>query len=555
MLFHKSGVILLEIDCEVLDNCNVHFQKVAYIFKEEVRMKKVGKTLNLLLVLVLVLSLVGCGSTKTGNNQQSASSAGSITKEADLVVVGGGGAGLSAAIEAASQGKKVIMLEKQSILGGNTNFAEGIFAVDSPIQKQMGITTDKMHILREELEFGNYHQDALLWNQVINDSAANIQWLLDMGMKFHTVASLGAGEKTWHLYEGMGKALVKDVLAPKAEKLGVDIMLNTPGKEIIMDNEVVSGVKASNKEGKDVIIKAKAVILATGGFADDKEMVKTLAKVDPSRIVFRGAPGHDGDGIKMAQKVGATSNGWGMLAMLAPTLQGTSITSHMGAAATIEPNNLWVNNDGLRFVNEDVIFEMTRASNAFLTQSKTFSVMDSSMMNKRIADGCVLGVGAYVPPGTKLVKLNEEIQKALDAKDPNVFKADTLDELATKMGVNKENFLATVNKYNGYAASGADTEFGKNPMFITPIKTGPFYAFNLKLNGLNTMGGIKVNTKSEVLNAKQEPIKGLYAAGMDCDGYTGDTYGLVIPGSDQGIAVFTGRDSAINAVKYISTLN
>jgi fumarate reductase flavoprotein subunit len=512
-------------------------------------MRKGRTVLALLLVLVMVLSLAGC----SGKNQTT-SSTGSSKKQTDVVVVGSGAAGLSAAIEAASQGAKVILLEKQSVLGGNTNFAEGIFGTDSPVQKQLGITADTKQMLRKEFEDSNYKINGRLWKDVFDASAANIAWLLDMGVKFETVTNMGDTEKTWHVYEGFGKNVISKHMKPKAEQLGVEIMLSTPAKEIIMDNGRAAGVKVATADGKELIIEAKAVIIATGGFAEDKEMVANLARLDVSQLVYRGAPGHTGDGIKMAQKVGAASSGTPIICLIGATLEGTGITSHMNEASAMEPTNLWVNQNSERFVNEDVIFHYTRGTNAILTQAKTFSVMDSNAINKLVNEGCILGFGRYVLPGTKLSKLNAEIQQAIDSKATNVFKADTLEELATKMGLDQATFLATVKKYNEYSANGVDSEFGKNAKYLNELKAGPFYAFNIKVNSLNSMGGIKIDEKGEVMNNKQEAIKGLYAAGMDVDGFTGDTYGVTIPGSDQGIAIATGRNSAINAIKYIGTI-
>ncbi|NPV91349.1 MAG: FAD-dependent oxidoreductase [Firmicutes bacterium] len=515
-------------------------------------MKKARLSLVLLLTVSLLFSLTGCGGTQPTPGP-STSTGPAVTKQADVVVIGAGTAGMTAAIEAASQGAKVILLEKMGKVGGSSRFAEGVFGAESPIQKQMGITTNKLQILRKEMEFHNYRVDAPLWKALIDASGANIQWLLDMGVKFSTVSSPGAGEKTWHVYEGFGDALFDKYLEPKAKTLGVEIMLNTPGKELVMDNGRVTGVKATTSDGKELLINTKAAIIATGGFSDDPELVAKLAQEDMTQVVNGGTPGHTGDGIKMAQKVGATSRGWGIFSKIGLTLEGYSVHSHINSAAAMEPS-LWINKSGMRYVNEDVIFHYTRAANAVEQQPKTFSVMDSDLINKMINEGCYNGFGAYVLPGTKLTDLSGELQKALEKNAANVFKADTLEELADKIGVDRATFLATINQYNDYCAKGADPDYGKDPKYLNPVKTGPFYAFHIKILNLNSMGGIKVNLKNEVLNKDLQPIKGLYAAGMDCDGFTGDTYGLNIPGSCQGISVFTGRNSGMNSVKYIKTV-
>lgn len=165
-------------------------------------MKQAHKLLALFLVLAMMFTLVGCGGA--GSEKQEGSA---LTKQADVVVVGAGMAGMSAAIEAASQGAKVILLEKQSVLGGSTNFAEGIFGCESPIQKEMGITVNQEELLREEFEFSNYRVDGNLWKDVMKHSGEDIQWLMDMGVKFETVTSTGAGNKTWHVMKGLARPL------------------------------------------------------------------------------------------------------------------------------------------------------------------------------------------------------------------------------------------------------------------------------------------------------------------------------------------------------------
>ncbi|KUG02809.1 fumarate reductase flavoprotein subunit [hydrocarbon metagenome] len=517
-------------------------------------MQRVGKKLACLLVFIMLFTVIGCGGGGSESGDKSSDKpADVVTKDADVVVIGAGTSGMTAAIEAASEGAKVILLEKQGKVGGSSRFAEGVFGAESPLQKELGITISKKETLRKEMEFHNYRVSGPQWKALIDASGNNIQWLLDMGVKFAMVSSPGAGEKTWHVYDGFGDALFDEYLLPKAEELGVELMVNTPGKELIMEDGRVVGVKATTADNKELVINTKAAIIATGGFSDDPELVAELTTDDMTQVVNGGTPGHTGDGIKMARAVGAASNGWAIFSKIGLTLEKYSVHSHINSAAAMEPS-LWVNKFGERYVNEDVIFHYTRAANAVGTQPTTYSVIDSNLLNKMVNEGCYNGFGAYVLPGTKLVDLPAELEKALERKDVNVFKADTLEELADKLGVDKDTFLATIDRYNEFCANGEDMDYSKESKYLNEVKTGPFYAFHIKVLNLNSMGGIRVNIKNEVLDEEYQPIKGLYAAGMDCDGYTGDTYGLTIPGSCQGIALFTGRNSAVHAVEYTKTI-
>lgn len=522
-------------------------------------MRQVKRMLALLLVSMMIFGLVGCGSnndnTTDTTKQADTTKPADATKQADIVVVGSGMSGLSAAIEAASLGAKVVLLEKEATVGGNTKFAEGMFASESPIQKQMGITVNTNELLKKENEFSHYLVNDNLWKDVMKNSGDDIQWLMDMGVKFETVTSTGPGAKTWHVYEGSGERgeyVVDNYMEPKAEELGVEIMLKTPATELIMSNGQVTGVKATTADGKVLDINAKAVILATGGFGSNPEMVKELTHLDSSKYVNRNAPGHDGDGINMAKAAGAITGERSILMNLGNTVDGTSLSSQLSAAGGMEPD-LWVNQDGKRFVNEDSILYYVLGANAATTQYKAFSVFDSDYLNRLTTTvGAAAGWGFYVAPGQKLDKLDEELQKALDRKNPDVFKADTLEELADKMGIDKATFLDTVNTYNGYCAAGKDDDFVKDPQYLQPVKTGPFYGFHMKAIALSSVGGIRINEKNEVVNKDYQPIKGLYAAGLDCDGYSGDTYGLTLPGSAQGLSCYTGRNSAKNAVAFIA---
>lgn len=370
--------------------------------------KGIKKILTCFLVSSMAISLVGCGTAKNSQNQTAA-------KQADVIVVGSGMSGMSAAIEAASQGAKVILLEKQPVIGGSSNFAEGMFASESTIQKQMGINVDTAELLKEEFNFSNYRVDGNLWRDVMAHSGDDIDWLLGMGVKFETVTSTGAGAKTWHVYEGFGKKVINDYMKPKAEKLGVQIMVNTPARKLIINSGQVAGVKATTEDGKGLDITAKAVILATGGFGNNADMIKELTHLDSSKYVQRGAIGHTGDGITMAKAAGAVTGERSSIMTLGNTVEGTNLVSQLGIAAGQEPS-LWVNQDAKRFCNEDVIWYYTRGCNAVTTQNKAFSVMDSAEIKRLATDGCTVGWGMYVTPGTKLDKLSEEIQKVLNLK-------------------------------------------------------------------------------------------------------------------------------------------
>ncbi|MGV8084057.1 MAG: FAD-dependent oxidoreductase [Coriobacteriia bacterium] len=495
-------------------------------------------------------ALSGCsGSGKEGDSTQNVKADQTLT--ADVVVVGSGIAGLPAAIEAAQKGAKVILLEKENQLGGNTNVAEGVFGVGSSLQKKLGITVTADQILAQEFAFHNYNVNPKLWEEIAANGGPNIDWLIDLGVEFETVTSPAAGEKTWHVYmHGEGKTAI-EVLEPVAEKAGVEIMKSTSGTSLLMENGAVAGIRATGKGDSIIDIKAKAVILATGGMGSSTEELLKRTNLESGRFTYWGMPGCSGDGIRMAEEAGMGREPHITVCNLGMNVPGLGLPNHFGTCIGMEPTNLWVNQDAVRFLPESYVFYQTGAANAVLNQIKTFSIMDQAAVDRLFSVGPILGLGAIVRAGQPATKIKTDLEKALSNKNENVFTANTIEDLAKAMGVDAQTLSATVKEYNGYCDAGADAQYKKAPEFLDKLDTPPFYAARLTANTLNTLGGVRVNLDMEVIKADGTPIPGLYAAGMECSGYAGETYGLIIPGSTQGIALGTGRIAGDSAAAYV----
>jgi fumarate reductase flavoprotein subunit len=168
-------------------------------------------------------------------------------------------------------------------------------------------------------------------------------------------------------------------------------------------------------------------------------------------------------------------------------------------------------------------------------------------MDRMVNEGCIMGWAMYIFAGTKLTDAPQEMEAALADSNPNVFKAETIEDLAAAMGLPVENLVKTVNDYNGYVTAGNDEQYGKTPDFLAPVSTPPYYGFRIKQNCINMYGGIHVNPQNEVIREDGTVIEGLYAAGSECGGYQGETYGLALPGSCQGVSLGTGRVAGKNA--------
>jgi fumarate reductase flavoprotein subunit len=470
------------------------------------------------------------------------------TYDVDIVIVGSGAAGMSAAVEAGSQGLKAIVLEVNPALGGNANFAEGIFGFHSKYQQAQGLEYNANEMVKDEIEYAHYRADYRLIKEFILGADENIQWLEDLGVTYYDQLG-GVKYVTQHLYKDKGK-WINDVMKPQAEKLGATILTSTRGKNLYMKDGKVIGVLAEGAEG-EFPIRTKAVVLACGGFIQNDQMVQEQTQYDPKRMIVTATPNHVGDGIKMAYDAGGDASGAKLFHMIWAGIDGISFSEEVSVAACNEPY-FWVNADGVRFVSEGLVAgKVTETCNAILNQKKVFSILSQGEINRLMQEPCTVGWGSYVFQGTVMKDIQTQLDKVLTKGLSNVHKGETIAELASKIGADPATLENTVTQYNALCDAGEDTDFGKEKPFLRKVETGPFYAFELKCNVFCSMGGIRVNTHNQVLDTEFNPIPGLYAAGVDCSGLYGDTYCIDLAGSAQGYAVYSGRNSAKHARTYI----
>ncbi|WP_426349032.1 flavocytochrome c [Alloiococcus sp. CFN-8] len=442
-----------------------------------------------------------------------------IIKETDVVVVGAGIAGLSAAIEAADNGAKVILLEKMPAVGGSTiRSGAKILAAESSIQKAAGIEDSAEDFADFLMEIGEGKVDKDFVSLIANNSAENIEWLMDNGVKFkdeieplHSYRTPARGHK---VYEDSGANLIMP-LQDKAKELGVEILLQTPALSLITEGEKVTGVKAENSNGDEITINAGAVILATGGFDRNPELVK---KYFPSAGEFTTTvgEGNTGDGLIMGEEAGAQilKNDAGIrLALNRTTMLG------YGEAA----DGLFVTPEGKRFMDEkDFHFTRTRIMYD-LNIEHCFYIFDESDYNEK--------VGKAIEEGT-------------------AFEADSIEDLAGKIGMDSKVLKATVDRYNELAKKGKDDDFNKPSEFLTAIAKGKLYAVKLSGNTSGTIGGLKITIDGEVLNIEDKVISGLYAAGEVANG---QIFYREYPGSGSSIIanLTFGRQAGAAAAKNV----
>lgn len=466
----------------------------------------------------------------------------------DVVIVGAGLAGQSAAAEAASKNLKALVVEKGRTTGGSGNYVEGVFAVGTDMQKKQGINITGNEILHDEQEFSHYEADTLIWKDYIKQSAENVSWLQNLGVKFKGVATLGSGLNTWHMFDGLGRHAIHDALEPYAKKHNIEYITSATVTKLNQDSsDKITGATIQDFETKKAKnIAAKAVILATGGYLNNHEMLTKYFNSNSNRIVPMNSGKSGGSGLKLAWATGAKKFNLGMAMMFGGQIKEDKIPSYKYwktdiGIATCEMAPLWVNEIGNRFVDESSFRIWSYAGNAIIRQEKVYAILDQGTIDE-FADVKLPRSLKPLSDRTKLDQLKEMIKSAQDQGLRFITEANSIEKLAQKLKL--PELASTVQRYNSEVEAGKDDDFEKPANYLKSIKTGPFYAFELGVGAYCTMGGLRVNRKNEVLNTDGYPISGLYAAGTDASGVlVGDTYGVNVPGSEAGYCVYSGRNA------------
>jgi fumarate reductase flavoprotein subunit len=474
--------------------------------------------------------------------------------EADIVVIGSGAAGLSAALSAARKGASVILFEKQPSFGGTSNFFQGMFAVESHMQVPQYIGYTRDQAFKNFMEYNHWRVNAALVRNLINKSADTIKWLENNGVVFSEVTiNMPDAPRTYHVVKGTGEAVIK-ALVIQAKEAGVTMRSGAPVKSIRKGREGPTGVIAEI-DGKDVTVECRAVIIASGGYANNKKWIKKYTGFDlDENVVPIGNVGKMGDGIRMAWEMGAGSEGIGVLHMLRAGPFGPDLPfMNTVEAVAIQPI-LWVDPQGKRFCDEGIAFYDTSTGNTNSRYKKgyTFSIFDDSLKHHYMKNGMDRGMGQLKLPGDKLESLDQELEELILRNTCHLFRGDTIEDLAVKMGVDPATLKNTVEQYNSFCDQHRDEQFAKEPRYLRPLVGPRYYAAKVRTCFMGTLGGIRINHLTEVVTAYDVPIPGLYAAGNDMGGVHAESYSMTdTSGATSAFAVISGRIAGEQAADYV----
>ena len=446
----------------------------------------------------------------------------------DMVIVGAGGAGLSAAVAAAetNNGLKIVVLEKEAIIGGNTNSSTGgINAAETDIQKGLGIQDSKQLFYDDIMSGGKYENIPSLVENLVEHAPVTISWLTGLGVDLTDVGLMGGSSvKRTHRPKGgtaIGPHLMKVLKEATTNK---DIEIRTSNKVTGLLTAVdgsVTGVKVENANGSAYTLAAKAVIIATGGFGANLDMVTSL---QPTLKGFAtlNHPGATGDAFGWVTAIGGATIQMANI-QIHPTAEATN---HILITEAVRGNGaILVNHESKRFCNEMDTRDVVSAAILAQTQGEAFLIFDQGV-RKSLAS-----IETYA---------NQHLLK----------EGATLAELAQALGVPAADLETTLNRYNAYQKEGVDQDFGRSATGMTAsLETAPYYAVRVTPAIHHTMGGLSVNTNTQVLRADGTPIPGLYAAGE----VTGGLHGANRLGGN-GVAdiVVNGRLAGINAGRAAS---
>lgn len=488
----------------------------------------------------------------------------------DVVIAGAGTSGTGAALAASESGAKVMILEKTGKVGGLGTTGLGLFATESSLQAAAGVSVTSKEMFEYIEKYNHYRSNGALLKAIIDKSGDTVDWLmtngigLHMGLGVNQKAHIGA-PKTYHMWDNSREDFPA-VYEMMQKERGAELRLNTRAVELIQNADgSVTGIIAEKEDGGKLTVHAKAVILCTGGFGADEEMMKEYTQINEYNYFGYG---NTGDGVKMAWEAGADKLGNHVLQIhLGDLPESKTINDRYGDNAVTQVKDvplLWVNKEGTRFVNESVVYDNVLWGNAaYSAGGEYFTIVDQASIDKFIKEGIAFtgayqmnGSGLMTPEGgndtnitiAPLPNLQQDLETLINAGI--VFRGNTVQELAQASGMNADKLEKNIAMYNDAVKSGSDDHFYKEKKYLLyNVEKEPYYAIRVRGSVYGSIGGIRINEDIQAINEAGQPIPGLYAAGVDAGGLYDNTY-PDIEGVTMAFAMNSGRIAGENASAY-----
>ncbi len=482
----------------------------------------------------------------------------------DVAVLGAGPAGLAAALRAAQLGLTVDLFEKTEKHGGVHSGGIGPFAAGSHIQKKYGMTEGTVeNAYRYLIDFTHATIDARLASAYIRKTAFTIEWLEQLGVIFSDPATCPfspPGDKAHycHTYDpspefpGVERYLPDLLMKRISEQKSVTVHFNAAGKRLLTEGGIVTGLIVRTTDGEEITVTAKAVVIGTGGFMGNPELLKRYTTYENEKTVFFSCqrPNICGDGMQMAWEIGA-----GRSEMMLDVYKGMPIyCGPMGTKpewSLLADPNLMVNRRGERFIDETCVrYDL---ANAIHRQPGGYAyLITASSVTDEFKTG---GVSFLMPADAAppLTDVEDIIAEARSLDYPYIFAADSVEELAVQLGIEPEILAQTVREYNQACETGCDEIFFKKEN-LKKLSGPRWYAAQFYVDSFGALGGLKINDKTEVIRDDLTPIPGLYGAGSEANSLYAGTYPGELSGNTSGFAYTTGIMAAESAAQYIHAM-
>lgn len=475
-----------------------------------------------------------------------------IEKTADILIVGSGLAGVAAAVTAVEQGASVILAEKRPFQGGGVSNTPMMTMAVKPEEKYR----DKA--FKVHMNYTNWNADAGLVKSWIENSARIPKFVTDLNISFANVVETPyeeIGERRGYcggfpdgfnigdyyflkpIGKGHGAAVIVKKACDKFKKLGGEIVFNCTVKSLLKDGNKITGAIGECKDGSEIKFNTKAVIICSGGFSNNAQMIKehtgfTFTDIDCSEdgnVLFNTFYNAQlyGEGQQAVWDIGGAKGSMGINGHnLVP---GPGIIKHTPwipfneFRVVQEQPYLWVNKYGDRFISEEMSNDHMSMGTSLSNQPGKCGYIIFDEDTKLHMENEGLDYIYHIFPAEKLHDLTEQFDEAINIiGNKHVFMADSIEELCSKAGISEAGLKAQLERYNSYCDKNHDDEFSKKPQYLRPVRRGKFYALRCFCGGYQAMGGIKTNRFGEVLKEDLSPFTGLYAAG-DCS--AGEIYG------------------------------